>query len=52
MVSHHQGIFSLGFVAWTGSICVLVSAVFFLPAIMAGLKPPEAADFVEESEKI
>ncbi len=42
MVSHHQGIFSLGFVAWAGSLCVLATALFILPAILAGMVPPEA----------
>lgn len=35
MISHHQGIFSLGFVSWAGSICVLVSAIILIPAILA-----------------
>jgi uncharacterized protein len=43
MISHHRGIFSLGFVAWAGSICVLVSALFILPAILSGIKQPEEA---------
>jgi uncharacterized protein len=43
MVSHHQGIFSLGFVAWTGSICVLVAAVLLLPAMLVGITPPKSA---------
>jgi len=34
MVAHHQGIFSLGFVAFTGSICVLVAAIVLLPALL------------------
>ncbi|HAA05506.1 MAG TPA: hypothetical protein DCE18_19370, partial [Syntrophobacteraceae bacterium] len=34
MVSHHQGIFSLGFVAFTGSICVLIGAIVLLPALL------------------
>ncbi|MCE5242929.1 MAG: MMPL family transporter [Desulfobacteraceae bacterium] len=33
MISNHRGIFSLGFIAWAGSLCVLVSAVVILPAI-------------------
>jgi hopanoid biosynthesis associated RND transporter like protein HpnN len=40
MISHHRGIFSLGFVAWAGSICVLISALFILPAILSFTKPP------------
>jgi predicted RND superfamily exporter protein len=40
MISNHRGIFSLGFVAWAGSICVLVSALFVLPAILACVKTP------------
>jgi hopanoid biosynthesis associated RND transporter like protein HpnN len=43
MLSHHRGIFSLGFVAWTGSICVLVAAVVLLPAMLVGIAPPKAA---------
>lgn len=43
MISHHKGIFSLGFVAWAGSICVLASALFILPAILSGMKPPQPA---------
>ncbi len=43
MISHHRGIFSLGFVAWAGSICVLVSALFILPSILSGMKPPQTA---------
>jgi len=39
MISHHRGIFSLGFVAWAGSLCVLLSAVIILPAILAGMAP-------------
>jgi hopanoid biosynthesis associated RND transporter like protein HpnN len=35
MLSHHRGIFSLGFVAWVGSICVLIAAVILLPAVLA-----------------
>jgi hopanoid biosynthesis associated RND transporter like protein HpnN len=42
MISHHRGIFSLGFVAWAGSLCVLLSALFVLPAILAGMAPPKA----------
>ncbi len=40
MISHHRGIFSLGFVAWAGSICVLASAIFILPAILSGMEAP------------
>ncbi len=40
MISNHRGIFSLGFVAWAGSICVLISALFVLPAILACVKVP------------
>ncbi len=34
MISDHQGIFSLGFVAATGSLCVLVAALVIMPAIL------------------
>lgn len=43
MVSHHRGIFSLGFVAWEGSICVLLTAIIVLPAILALMNPGKAA---------
>jgi len=44
MISHHQGIFSLGFIAWAGSLCVLVAAIILIPAILAfgAEKPGEA----------
>jgi hopanoid biosynthesis associated RND transporter like protein HpnN len=35
MISHHQGIFSLGFVSWAGSLCVLASAIILIPAVLA-----------------
>jgi predicted RND superfamily exporter protein len=35
MISHHRGIFSLGFVAWVGSIFVSLCAIIILPAILA-----------------
>jgi len=40
MVSQHRGIFSLGFVAWSGSLCVLLAAVVLLPAMLAHMQPP------------
>jgi predicted RND superfamily exporter protein len=43
MISHHRGIFSLGFVAWTGSICVLLAAIVLLPALLASVSPPQTA---------
>ncbi|MCE5333004.1 MAG: MMPL family transporter [Desulfobacteraceae bacterium] len=42
MISHHRGIFSLGFVAWAGSICVLLSALFVLPSILSYAKAPKS----------
>jgi len=42
MVSHHRGIFSLGFVAWAGSLCVLLPAIIILPAILSGMTPFKA----------
>jgi uncharacterized protein len=39
MVSRHRGIFSLGFVAWAGSLCVLLPAIVILPAILLTLTP-------------
>jgi len=35
MISHHQGIFSLGFVSWAGSLCVLAAAIIIIPAVLA-----------------
>jgi predicted RND superfamily exporter protein len=40
MISNHRGIFSLGFVAWAGSICVLLAALLILPAILYFVKDP------------
>ncbi len=40
MISNHRGIFSLGFVAGAGSICVLLAALFILPAILSFMKDP------------
>ncbi len=40
MISEHQGIFSLGFVAWAGSLCVMTSAIALLPAMLAYMRPP------------
>ncbi len=49
MISHHRGIFSLGFVAWAGSICVLASAIFILPAILSGMEAP--MPLIEEGDE-
>ncbi len=43
MVSRHRGIFSLGFVAWEGSLCVLLAAIIVLPAILTFMVPERAA---------
>ncbi len=40
MISNHRGIFSLGFVAWVGSICVLAAALLILPAILSFMANP------------
>lgn len=40
MISHHRGIFSLGFVAWAGSLCVLLAAVLLLPSLLMHMNPP------------
>ncbi len=40
MISHHRGIFSLGFVAWAGSLCVLMAAVLLLPSLLMKMNPP------------
>jgi len=39
MVSQHRGIFSLGFVAWEGSLCVLLAAIIILPVILTFMIP-------------
>jgi len=39
MISNHQGIFSLGFVAWAGSIFVLLAALLLLPALLIAVYP-------------
>jgi hypothetical protein len=46
MISNDRGIFSLGFVAWVGSICVLVAALLILPAILSLME--NSAQVVEE----
>ncbi|MHC1742271.1 MAG: MMPL family transporter [Syntrophobacteraceae bacterium] len=43
MISRHRGIFSLGFVAWTGSLCVLAAAILVLPTLLGALAPPRSA---------
>ena len=43
MVSQHRGIFSLGFVAWEGSLCVLLAAIIILPAILTFMVPERPA---------
>ena len=35
MISHHRGIFSLGFISWVGSLCVLAGSIAILPAALA-----------------
>ncbi len=40
MISNHRGIFSLGFVACVGSICVLLAALLILPAILSFMEGP------------
>ena len=40
MISKDPGIFSLGFVAWSGSILVLLSALLILPSILSFMKNP------------
>ena len=42
MVSRHRGIFSLGFVACEGSLCVLLAAIVILPAILTFMVPERA----------
>jgi uncharacterized protein len=50
MVSHHQGIFSLGFVAFTGSICVLVAAIVLLPALLVTM--PQRQPVVDQEVQL
>ena len=40
MISRHRGIFSLGFLALAGSLCVMLAAVVLLPAILRFVNPP------------
>jgi hypothetical protein len=49
MISDHRGIFSLGFVAWVGSICVLAAALLILPAILSFM--PNPAQAVEKENR-
>lgn len=52
MISQHRGIFSLGFVAWEGSLCVVLSAMIVLPAILAGMRQPTAVPDKEEMDAL
>lgn len=40
MIARNRGIFSLGFVAWEGSICVLAAALLILPAVLSFMRRP------------
>lgn len=40
IICRHQGIFSLGFLSFVGSLFVLAAAVLLIPAILAGMQPP------------
>jgi hypothetical protein len=51
MISSHRGIFSLGFVAWTGSLCILVAAVILLPAFLAFSKRPHKCNCPPEGDE-
>lgn len=51
MMSHHQGIFSLGFVAWEGSLCVVLSAMIVLPAVLAWMRQPSVEYDREEMDE-
>ena len=44
MVSEHRGIFSLGFVAWEGSLCVLLAAIIILPAILTFMSSDKSGE--------
>jgi hopanoid biosynthesis associated RND transporter like protein HpnN len=51
VISNHQGISSLGFLAMIGSICVMAAAIFFLPAIFA-LQPDTAYKPAARNERL
>ncbi len=44
MVSQHRGIFSLGFVAWEGSLCVMIAALVIVPAILTFVPPNRSGE--------
>jgi len=44
MVSQHRGIFSLGFVAWEGSLCVMIAALVIVPAILTFMPPNRSGE--------
>jgi hypothetical protein len=48
MISNHRGIYSLGFVAWAGSICVLLAALLILPAILSFMRAPDSIPIANE----
>lgn len=39
MLSEHRGIFSLGYVAAVGSLCVLAAAIIILPSLLSSFAP-------------
>lgn len=47
MLSHHRGIFSLGYVSAVGSLCVLAAAIVLLPALLVTFMPSQTS-FDEE----
>ncbi len=42
MLSRHQGIFSLGFLACAGSLLILAAAVLVLPTVLHAMPPPRS----------
>ncbi|MGA2403152.1 MAG: MMPL family transporter [Syntrophobacteraceae bacterium] len=52
MVSQHRGIFSLGFVAWEGSLCVLLAAVIILPAILTFMSTGKSEEVYSKESRL
>jgi hopanoid biosynthesis associated RND transporter like protein HpnN len=50
MISHHRGLFGLGFILTLGVTCCMLTALIFLPAVLRGMSMPEepAAAFEEQ----
>jgi predicted RND superfamily exporter protein len=48
MICRHRGIWSLGFLAFVGSVFVLAAAVLLVPAVLSGMAPPHPAAEAEQ----